>query len=143
MDETLVAKSQIKIHASRAKVWDALTKPALVKQYMMGADVKSDWKVGSPLTYSGEYKGKHFEEKGVIRQIEPQKLLQATHFSATSGKEDKPENYALVTWELRDEGTDTVVSVSQDSIQSEKGVEGAKSNWKGVLEGLKKTAEAS
>jgi hypothetical protein len=31
----------------------SLTKPELVKKYMMGADVKSDWKVGSPLTYTG------------------------------------------------------------------------------------------
>jgi uncharacterized protein YndB with AHSA1/START domain len=141
MKENFVAKTELTIHASADAVWKALTTPELVKKYMMGADVKSEWKVGSPLVYSGEYKGKHFEEKGVIKKIEPGKLLQATHFSTSSGKEDKPENYALVTWHLHAKGDTTVVEVSQDGIASEKGAEGSKSNWNGVLQGLKKTVE--
>jgi uncharacterized protein YndB with AHSA1/START domain len=141
MKENLVARTQMTIHASPTKVWEALTTPQLVKKYMMGADVKSDWKVGSPLTYTGEYDGKHFEEKGVIKKIEPGKVLQATNFSTTSGKEDKPENYVLVTWELHERAGDTIVAVSQDGISNEKGVEGSKANWTGVLEGLKKTIE--
>jgi uncharacterized protein YndB with AHSA1/START domain len=141
MTENLVARTQITIHAAPAKVWDALTRPELVKQYMMGADVKSDWKVGSPLVYTGEYQGKPFEEKGVIKQIERGKLLQATSFSSMSGKEDKPENYVLVTWALHESDGATVVTVSQDSLRNPKAVEGSKANWKGVLEGLKKTVE--
>jgi uncharacterized protein YndB with AHSA1/START domain len=130
------------IDAPAKNVWSALTKPELVKQYLMGADVHTDWKVGSPLRYTGEYKGRPFEEKGIIKQIEPGRLLQATHFSATSGKEDTPENYALVTYELEETGDHTLVTVSQDNIKDEKGVEGSKENWKGVLVGLKETAEA-
>jgi uncharacterized protein YndB with AHSA1/START domain len=122
-------------------VWDALTKPELVKQYLMGADVHTDWKVGSPLEYTGTYKGKPFKEKGTIKKVEKNKMLQATHFSTTSGKEDKPENYALVTWKLEDKDGDTVVSVSQDHIPDEKGVENSKKNWSAVLQGLKKTVE--
>jgi len=142
MHEKLIAKTQITIHASPANVWAGLTKPELVKKYMMGADVKSDWKVGSPLTYTGEYKGKAFTEKGVIKKIEKEKILQATHFSATSGKEDKPENYALVTWELDKKGDDTIVTVSQDSIPDEKGVAASEQNWNGVLAGLKRAIES-
>jgi hypothetical protein len=97
--------------------------------------------VGSPLTYTGEFQGKPYEEKGIIKKIEPEKILQATHFSKTSSKEDKPENYALVTWELHEKDGATVVSVSQDGLSNEKGVEGSKANWRGVLEGLKKTVE--
>lgn len=141
MSNKLTAKTQITVHAPPTKVWAALTKPELVKQYMMGADVASDWKVGSPLVYTGSYQGKTFKEKGVIKQIEPNKLLQATHFSESSGKEDKPENYALVTWELHEKDGATVVTVSQDNIADEKGVEGSKRNWTGVLQGLKKTVE--
>jgi hypothetical protein len=79
----------------------------------------------------------------VIKQIEPGKLLQATHFSTSSGKEDKPENYALVTWELHEKDGATVLAVSQDSIPNEKGVEASKSNWTYVLQGLKKVVERS
>lgn len=142
MKQNLTAKTQITIHAPPASVWDALTTPALIKKYLMGADVHTDWKVGSPLTYTGTYNGKPYEEKGVIQKLEPRKLLQATHFSSSSGKEDKPENYALVTWQLDDRGDATVLAVSQDGIENEAGVEGAKRNWAQVLEGLRKTVES-
>jgi uncharacterized protein YndB with AHSA1/START domain len=141
MTDKLTATTQVTIHASSKKVWDALTKPELIKQYLMGADAKSDWKVGSPLVYTGEYQGKPYEEKGIIKKLEPGKVLQATHFSSMSGKEDKPENYALVTYELHEKDGATVLSVSQDGIANAKGVETSKTNWAGVLEGLKKTVE--
>jgi uncharacterized protein YndB with AHSA1/START domain len=142
MKEQLTATTQITIHASTTKVWEALTTPALIKKYLMGADVHTDWKVGSPITYTGEYEGKPYEEKGVIQQIEPNKLFQATHFSASSGKQDKPENYALVTWKLHEHEGATVVTVSQDNIESDKGVESSKQNWTMVLKGLKQTVES-
>lgn len=137
------AKTKVTIHAPADQVWQALTTPELIKQYMMGADVHTDWKVGSPLTYTGEYQGKKFEEKGTIKQLEPGKVLAATHFSSMSGKPDVPENYALVTWELEQNGDDTVLSVSQDNIDSEKGVAQSKQNWTGVLANLKQLVESN
>jgi uncharacterized protein YndB with AHSA1/START domain len=141
MKQNLTAKTEIMIHASTAKVWEALTTPALIKQYLMGADVHTDWQVGGPLVYTGTYQGKPYEEKGVIKKIEPRKVLQATHFSASSGKPDVPENYSLVTWQLHESGNDTQLSVTQDGIANEQGLEGAKKNWTIVLEALKKVVE--
>jgi uncharacterized protein YndB with AHSA1/START domain len=142
MNSTLTATAQVTVHASPSTVWRALTTPKLIKKYLMGADVHTDWKVGSPLLYTGEYQGKPYEEKGFIKQIEPNKVLQATHYSASSGKEDKPENYSLVTWKLQEQAGETVVTVTQDGISSEKGVESSNANWAGVLKGLKETAES-
>jgi uncharacterized protein YndB with AHSA1/START domain len=136
------AKTEITIHAAPSRVWAALTKPELVKQYFMGADMKADWRVGGELKYTGEFQGKPFEEHGVIKKLEPEKVLQATNFSVNSGKPDKPENYALVTWELEKRGADTVLSVSQDHIPSDSGVTHAKEMWDVVLKGIKKVAEA-
>ena len=95
-----IAHTQISIAASPDRVWTALTTPEMIKQFMFGADVHTDWKVGSPLTYTGEMQGKKYEEKGTIKKLEPGKVLAATHFSSMSGKPDVPENYALVTWQL-------------------------------------------
>lgn len=142
MSKKLTAKTQITVNAGPSQVWQALTKPELIKQYMMGADVACDWKVGSPIVYTGTYQGKPYKEKGIIQKLEPNKLLQATHFSESSGKEDKPENYALVTYELSEQAGATVVSVSQDNISDEKGVEASQRNWTMVLQALKKTAES-
>jgi AraC family transcriptional activator of pyochelin receptor len=141
MDQKFTAKTQVTIEATPARVWDALTRPELIKKYLMGADVHTDWKVGSPITYTGEYKGKPFEERGEILAVEPRQLLRMTHFSVSSGKEDKPENYARVTWELRANAGATVVSVSQDNLDTEKSVAASEANWDAVLAGLKKTVE--
>ena len=115
MKEELMTTVQITVHASPQAVWKALVSPAQVKLGMMGADVSSEWKVGSPLVYTGTYQGKRFEEKGVIKQIEPGKVLQATHFSTTSGKEDKPENYHLVTWRLAEKNGNVSASRRMES----------------------------
>src|ERR1700674_335292 len=90
--------------ASPKKVWEALTTPAKLKQYFFGADVESDWKVGSPIRMKGEYKGKSYEDKGEIIAFEPMKRLSFSHWSALSGALDKPENYHLVTFGLAPHG---------------------------------------
>ena len=136
------AHTEISIAAPPERVWAALTTPELIKQYMFGADIHTDWKVGSPLTYTGEYQGKKYEDKGTIKKLEPNKLLAATHFSSMSGKPDVPENYALVTYELHRANDKTVLSVEQDNIDSEKGVEQSKQNWSGVLQAIKKIVES-
>ncbi|CAN5275346.1 SRPBCC family protein [soil metagenome] len=141
MKKNLTAETTISVHASKAKVWDALTKPELVKQYMMGANLTTDWKVGSPITYTGEYQGKPFEEKWQVKKFEPEQMLQTTHFSTSSGKEDKPENYALVTYSLEEKDGETRLTVAQDHLEDDEGVEGSKKNWSMVLQGLKKTVE--
>ena len=100
---TITVKRQIR--ADRQQVWDAITDPDLVSDWMMGAKVHSDWKPGSDITWSGEYNGQPFEDKGEIVEIEPTKHLVHTHFSPMSGAEDTPENYHRVEWTLEGRGT--------------------------------------
>jgi hypothetical protein len=66
------------IDAPRAKVWDALINPAKVKKYMHGTYLSTDWKVGSPIAWTGEWKGKSYADKGTVLAFEPQKLLKHT-----------------------------------------------------------------
>ena len=141
MGENLIAEASVKIDASPAKVWDGLTKPHYVKQYMMGAAVNSDWNKGSEITWSGEFKGKKYEDKGKILEIEPQKKLKYTHFSSLSGKEDVPENYHTVSFSLSGDEKQTTVSLSQDKNETEKAKEESQKNWNAMLAGLKKVVE--
>src|SRR5215204_5744439 len=76
MSKTPIAKASATINAPASKVWDALTKPEQIKQYMFGTQVTTDWKVGSPITYTGEWKGQAYEDKGKVLEIEPAKALQ-------------------------------------------------------------------
>jgi uncharacterized protein YndB with AHSA1/START domain len=141
MKDTLIAETSISVDATPAQVWKALTTPKLIKKYLMGTDVSTDWKEGSAITYNGEYEGKKYHDKGVIKKIEPEVLLQSTYLSSMSGKEDKPENYNLVTYKLAKSDNKTVVTLSQDNNSTEKEKEHSTENWKSVLKKLKEVVE--
>ena len=73
------AVKSVTIDAPRAKVWDALTNPEKVKGYMHGTNLSTDWKVGSPISWKGDWKGKSYEDKGKVLEVVPEKLLKNTH----------------------------------------------------------------
>ena len=56
------AAASVTIAATAERVWDALTNPSLIKQYLFGTDAISDWKPGSPITYRGVWEGKPYED---------------------------------------------------------------------------------
>src|SRR6186997_895117 len=122
MPNKLTATNSISIHAPVSKVWQALIDPAQIKQYLFGTDAKSDWKKGSPITYTGEWEGKSYEDKGTVIDIIPNQRLHTTYWSGMSGKEDKPENYANVIYDLKPEGDNTTITITQDNIENEAGV---------------------
>src|SRR5438270_12980908 len=142
MTGKIVDEKRITINASADAVWQALTDPALVKQYMHGTNMETSWKVGSPITWKGEWKGKAYEDKGKVLAVEPKKLLRTTHWSPMGGSEDKPENYHTVTYALAERGGDTVLTLRQDNNDSQEEAETmAEKNWGPVLEGLRTVAE--
>jgi uncharacterized protein YndB with AHSA1/START domain len=136
-----VAKATVTIDAPIAKVWDGLVNPALIKTYMAGAEVDTDWKEGSPIVWKGEWKGKPFEDKGRILEIEPERHLKYSHFSPLSGAPDKPESYHTVTIDLSKKQAGVTVSLTQDHNPSDKALAESEKNWTMMLEGLKKAVE--
>ena len=140
----LIARSSIVVNAPPTKVWEALVSPAALKQYMFGSDVRSDFKEGSPITFSGEWQGKSYQDKGSILKAERNSVLQYSHFSSMSGKPDRPENYHTVTIELSDLGGNrTRVQLTQDNNQNEAERAHSEKNWNMMLTGLKKFVEGS
>lgn len=141
MSNKFTATATIIIHAPLSKVWQSLINPEIIKQYLFNTEVISDWKVGSSITYKGEWQGKAFEDKGKILKIEPEKLLMSTHWSPLSGVPDTPENYHTVTYTLSPSGESTEVTITQDNNSSEEEKEHSEQNWRTVLEGMKKLLE--
>ncbi|WP_276132130.1 SRPBCC family protein [Polluticoccus soli] len=139
--DKLMAKAEITINAPVSRVWEALTDPKQVKQYFFGTDVASTWEVGSPLTFSGEWEGKSYEDKGTILNKDPNKLLQFSYWSSMSGKPDLPENYANITYRLSENEGVTTLVVTQDNITNKEGQEHSQQNWGIVLGNLKKLLE--
>ena len=138
------AVKTVTIVASRDAVWDALTNPEKVKQYMHGTQMSTDWKKGSPIVWRGEWKGRPYEDKGTVLAVEPKKLLRCTHWSPMGGSEDKPENYHTVTYELSGDGGQTTLTLTQDNnATAEEAEKMANDNWGPVLNALKATVEKS
>ena len=141
MKNTIIAKTSVSVDATPGQVWKALTTPALIKQYLMGTEVSSDWEVGSAINYTGEYKGRKYHDKGVIKIMDPGKTFQSTYLSSMSGKEDEPENYNLVTYNISSRDNKTVIILTQDNIVTEAEKDQSTENWKAVLLKLKEVVE--
>jgi uncharacterized protein YndB with AHSA1/START domain len=141
------AVASVSIEATRASVWNALTDPELIRQYFMGATVSTDWKIGHPISFSGEFKGQAYEDKGEVLVVEPEVRLSFSHWSPLTGTQDVPENYHVVDIALRDDNGTTNVTLTQSNFTG--GVTKAdhssradyEKNWSATLQGLKATVE--
>ena len=141
MAKEYIAKASIIINVPTEKVWEALTTPEMIQQYLFGTQVTTDWQVGSPIVYRGIWQGKAYEDKGKILQVEPQKLLVSTYWSSLSGLADIPENYNTVRYELSAEGSRTQLTIIQDNNATQEDASHSEQNWKMVLDGIKNLLE--
>ena len=141
MKSNIKAQVSINIHATISTVWDALTDPAIIKKYLFGTNTVTDWKVGSPIKFNGEWEGKTYEDKGTILEVDKYKMIKYDYWSSMSGIEDKPENYVIVSYQLSGEGDNVNLTVLQENIPDEKTKAHSEENWHKVLDGLKKVVE--
>lgn len=141
MKNDLTGKAGIRINVPAKKVWEALTNPEIIKKYFFGTNTKTTWKPGSPITFSGEWEGKSYEDKGTVLEFQPNQRLQYKYWSELSGIEDKPENYVTITYDISEEEEQTLLMVTQENIPDEKMKAHAEENWKKVLNNLKELLE--
>jgi uncharacterized protein YndB with AHSA1/START domain len=139
--QDLIAKASTTIDAPIERVWDALTNPDLIKQFMFGTDAVSYWKVGGPIVWKGVWQGKPYEDRGKILVMEAPHLLKYSHFSPLSGAPDVPENYHTLTYVLTAKGEKTLVELSQDNNASAEEVQHSTGMWQQLLVSLKKVLE--
>ena len=137
-----VAHAETRVSASPQQVWDALTDPDAIATYMMGAKVETDWEEGSPITWSGEYDGRSYQDKGEILDVVENRRLRVTHYSPLSGEDDVPENYHTLDYRLDDQGDATVLTLDQDGNDSAEQAEQFSQNWQQMLDGLKEYVES-
>jgi uncharacterized protein YndB with AHSA1/START domain len=143
MTTGVVATSEIEVDADAERVWRALTDPDQVAQYFLGSKVKSSWEEGSPITWSGEWEGKPYEDKGEVKVADEPHRLVVTHFSPLSGQPDKPENYHTLSYALSESDGHTKVVFTQDNNPDEDAAKHSQENWDMMLQGLKKVVEQS
>jgi uncharacterized protein YndB with AHSA1/START domain len=135
------ASASIVIRSPLQMVWQAITDPALVKQYFFGTNLVTDWKVGSPVFFRGEWEGKTYEDKGTVLSFEPPRSLSFDYWSSFSGIADRPELRQIVRYDLADTTEGVRVSVQQSNIDTQARADHSAENWRGLLAGMKKLLE--
>jgi len=137
-----IARAEVTIDAPAATVWRGLTDPETISRYMAGSRVDTDWTVGGPITWNGEYDGHTYQDKGKVLEFEPPRRLVVTHFSPLTGQDDIPENYHRVSYDVVDSGGRTTVTLEQDGNDSAEQAEQFSTNWQQMLAGLKAEVES-
>jgi uncharacterized protein YndB with AHSA1/START domain len=142
-----VTTSKITLNASPARVWEALTRPELVKQWQYGTELITDWREGGPIVFRSEWQGHVFKQKGTVLEVKPEQLVKYTLFAPRPGLEDRPENYFTMSYLLEELGDQTRLTIIQDDPreqqsqdQSEEQPEDESEN--SVLQTLRKLVEA-
>lgn len=136
-----IATAETEVHASPQRVWAALTEPEQIAAYLGGSLVETTWAVGDPITWSGEYDGHAFQDKGTVLTYDEPRVLSVTHYSPLMGQADEPENYHTLVYTLTADGDVTQLALTQDGCTDAAQAEQFSRNWQSMLEGLKTLVE--
>lgn len=103
MDQVLTLS--VTIQASATTIWEALTIPSKMTQWMADPEVElkifTDWVEGHDMLISGFHHGP-FENRGKVLRVEPGRTLSYSHLSSLSRLPDEPENYTTLSFELNE-----------------------------------------
>jgi uncharacterized protein YndB with AHSA1/START domain len=141
MNHSLTLVQYVRIHAPASSVWAVLTDPEKIRQFLFGTEVISDWKIGNPIVFQGEYQGSTYTDKGLVTDLQINSLLAYDYWSGFSGLEDIPENYSHVRFHLKDDGDFTMLTLTQSGFSAENARDHSESAWKGILEKIRDLAE--
>lgn len=133
--------SKIVIRASAQRVWEALTRPDLVKQWQYGTDLSTDWRTGSSIVFRNEWNGKVFEQHGSVLEVEPGRLVRYSLFAPQPGVEDQPENYFVMSYLLEEVDGQTTLTIAQDDPRNQPAQESVDEGENAILSALKALVE--
>jgi uncharacterized protein YndB with AHSA1/START domain len=134
--------SSITINSSAQKVWEALTKPELVKKWQYGSDLITDWKIGGEIRFKTEWNGTVFEQWGKVMEVIPRKRIKYSLFAPRPGIEDKPENYFIMIYSLKQEKDGIKLEIIQEDDRPGATQESDNGEENPVLLSLKKLIES-
>jgi uncharacterized protein YndB with AHSA1/START domain len=139
IDKTLI--KTVNINATPKKVWEALTKSKIIKKWLFGTNVISDWKPGSSIFFTGNWQGTEYKDKGTILQLEKEKVFQYNYWSSFSGLSDTSENYSSISFELTPVPAGTQLTLKHSHFPTETGYEHSDKNWDATLALMKEIIE--
>ncbi len=80
--QNLTTKRSNVINSQAESIWDVLTNPDKIKQYLFGSEAITDLKVGNSVIFQRNSGGKIYRDKGEILDVVPNKLLKYSYWSS-------------------------------------------------------------
>ena len=126
------------IETTPDRLWDALTNSSFTRQYWFDTELKSDWKVGSPLAL---VTGGETTDTGEILEADPPRRLAYT-FKHVRDEEMRKEPATKVVFTLEPHGAIVKLTVTHEGFGAgSKLLDGISKGWPAILSGLKSLLE--
>lgn len=114
--------TNITINITPAKVWQVLTDPKIMTQWLgdpdMEIEVQTTWQINSPILIKG-FHHVQFKNKGIVLAFEKERKLSFTHLSSLSRLPDIPESYSTLTFILEPGDDDTHLMLNIENFPTE------------------------
>jgi uncharacterized protein YndB with AHSA1/START domain len=140
MNTELVIKKEKYINAAASKVWSVLTDPVNIEKWL-GTKTLSEWTPGSDITFSFNWEGKDYTDKGKIIRFEKEKVFSYSYWSVFSGLPDEPKNYSKIKFELLPTDNVTILKLTHSDFAAETMYQHSDNNWEETLNEIKKISE--
>jgi DNA-binding transcriptional ArsR family regulator/uncharacterized protein YndB with AHSA1/START domain len=138
-DPSLKHVYEIYIHTTPERLWQAITDPTFTRQYFYESQVKSDFKVGSPVAWV-DPEGAPMIEGKILESMPPTKLV--TTFQNRFGGGGRDDRPSRVTWAIEQQGPVCKLTLTHDDFDGEtETYKVVRSGWNPVLSGLKTLLE--
>jgi uncharacterized protein YndB with AHSA1/START domain len=133
----------ISIEATPAAVWEALTNPARMKQWMAETTIEivTSWEVGSPIIIQGNWHSTRFKNTGRVLRFEPGKCVCYSHLSSLSALPDNTENHTIIEFRLSPQQNSTQLELVLSNFPTEAIYRHFAFYWNVALVLLKKMVE--
>lgn len=137
-----IASKSVEINAPLSRVWDALTDPELMKQWMADAEteinIDTDWTVGNPISIYGKLHRMKYRNSGTVLQFQREQILTYSHLSSLSRLPDEPRNYVVMEFRLAPVENRTKLELTLRNFPTESILKHLVFYWNVTLEILKK-----
>lgn len=141
MLNTMVLNQEILIDAPAEKIWQVLTDPVLVKQYLYGTTMTVEPRAGGTIRFTGAWEGKEYVDKGTVLGYRTNEHFAYSYHSSFSPLPDLPENYATVAFTIVPQSSGCLLLLEQRGFPDEAAYAHSLENWRSIMLEMKKLAE--